>query len=179
MKEYKRSDEEEQQMGKETAARFSKGKIRHDLIPLNPIEELAKVYSYGTRKYDADNWLKGLKWRENVIGPMLRHMWKWIRGEKIDDESGCHHLAMVVWQCFCLMEYERCSIGSDDRNPYGLDLMDEEQRNRRITIWRTLANQNKMENYNGLEVDLLQEDIRKVCDGNCQDCPIKIKENNI
>lgn len=150
MKEYKRNEEEEQQMGKETAARFSEGKVRHDLIPPWPLDEVAKVYTYGTIKYDDDNWRKGLAWKKNVIGPMLRHIWKWIRGEKLDDESGCHHLAMAAWQCFCLMEYERCSIGVDDRNPYDLSLMEEEEQERRIELWRKLASDGKDKEYNGL-----------------------------
>lgn len=152
IKNYIRSQEEESQTGKETAARFSEGKIRHDLIPQSPIDELAKVYTYGVRKYGPDNWRKGLKWRKDVIGPLLRHLWKWIRGERIDEESGCHHLAMVIWNIFTLMEYERCSIGIDDRNPYDLSLMDENERNKRISKWKELATSGQFEKYNGLDI---------------------------
>ena len=144
---YRKSREEEEQLGKEKAARFSKGKVRHDLIPTQCLEELAKVYTYGTTKYDANNWWKGLNWSENVIGPMKRHMEKWLRGEVLDDESNCHHLAMVAWQCFCLMEYERNKLGVDDRVPYNLDMMDEEERQKRIKKWKE-----DPENYNGLDI---------------------------
>jgi len=152
IKNYERSKDEEDLLGKETAARFSEGKIRHDLIPPYPIDELAKVYTYGTIKYDDDNWRKGMKWKRFVIGPLLRHLWKWIRGEKIDDESNCHHLAMVIWQCCCLMEYERNKTGIDDRNPYDLSLMDETERNRRIKMWKELAIEGKDSEYNGLDL---------------------------
>ena len=152
LKRYKRSKEESDQLGKETAARFSEGKVRHDLIPPYPIDELAKVYTYGTVKYDDDNWRKGMKWKKFVIGPLFRHLWKWIRGEKIDDESNCHHLAMVIWQCCCLMEYERNKVGIDDRNPYDLSLMDETERMRRITMWKKLASDGKDSEYNGLDL---------------------------
>lgn len=151
IKEYKRSKEEEEQLGKETAARFIKGKIRYDLIPSFPIEELAKVYTYGCEKYDDDNWRKGMKWRKNVIGSLKRHLEKWIKGEKLDDESNCHHLAMVIWQCCCLMEYERCGVGQDDRNPYDLTLMDEKERERRIEMWKKHVKNNTLEEYNGLD----------------------------
>ena len=152
VKEYQRNEEEEAQMGKEIAARFSKGKVRHDLIPPMPLEELAKVYTYGCNKYDDDNWRKGLAWKQNVIGPLKRHLQKWLRGEVLDDESNCHHLAMVVWQCFALMEYERCKLGKDDRNPYDLDLMNEDERNKRITKWRELAIADKLKDYNGMDI---------------------------
>jgi len=150
---YKRTVTEESQLGKETAARFGEGKIRHDLIPPWCLDELAKVYTYGIIKYDEENWRKGLKWKKQVIGPLLRHLWSWIRGEKIDKESNCHHLAMVVWQCFTLMEYSKWSIGQDERNPYSLDLMDEDERNRRISMWKESVLENKLDEYDGLIID--------------------------
>lgn len=151
IKSYKRSAEEEAQMGKETAARFSEGKIRYDLIPPFPIELLARVYTYGSQKYDPDNWRKGLRWRKDVIGPLKRHLEKWIRGEQLDEESGCHHLSMVLWNVCALIEYERCDAGIDDRNPYDLSMMDEDERNRRIEMWKSLATIGKESEYNGLE----------------------------
>lgn len=151
MKKFERSEEEESQIGQEGAARFDAGKNRYDLIPPYPLDELAKVYTYGTLKYDSDNYLKGMKWRK-VIGPLFRHLWKWVRGEKIDEESGCHHMAMVVWQCFALMMYEKYSIGEDNRCPYLLDLLDKEEQNKRILKWKQLARENKLKEYNGLNI---------------------------
>jgi len=152
MKTYVRSEDEEQQMGQETAGRFSEGKIRHDLIAPWALDQIAKVYTYGTIKYDDDNWWKGMKWKKAVFGCILRHVWKWFRGEQNDDESGLHHLAHAAWNCMTLMEYERNRLGIDDRVPYALDLMDEEERNRRIKLWRELATQGKDSQYNGLDI---------------------------
>jgi len=109
------------------------------------IDEVAKVYTYGTIKYDANNWWKGLDWSENVIGPLKRHLGKWLRGEKLDDESNCHHLAMVIWQCIALMCYERYGLGIDDRVPYDLDMMDPDEQKRRIELWLK-----DLMNYNGI-----------------------------
>lgn len=150
IKEYKRTPEEEAQLGKETAARFSQGKVRYDLIPAFPIDELAKVYTYGSKKYDDDNWRKGLRWRKDVVGPIFRHLWKWLRGEILDEESGCTHLSMVLWNICALMEYERCSVGIDDRNPYDLELMDSIEQERRILLWKYYSSQDKLQEYNGL-----------------------------
>jgi len=150
MKNYVRSEEEEKQMGQETAGRFSEGKIRHDLVAPWALNEIARVYTYGTIKYSDDNWWKGLRWKRDVFGCILRHIWKWFRGERNDDESGLHHLAHAAWNCMTLMEYERNGIGIDDRVPYVLDLMDEEERNRRIKLWKGLASQSKEMEYNGL-----------------------------
>lgn len=150
MKKYDRSAEEEKQMGQKTAGRFSEGKVRHDLIAPWALNEVAKVYTYGCQKYDDDNWWKGLRWKRDVFGCILRHVWKWFRGEKFDDESGVHHLAHAAWNCFALMSYERHGLGIDDRLPYELDLMDPKERERRIEMWRELADQDKLSEYNGL-----------------------------
>ena len=147
---YDRSEEEEAQLGQEVAARFSKGKNRHDLIPEWAIDELALVYTYGCKKYDDDNWRKGLAWKKNVIGPLKRHLSKWLRGEIRDDESNCHHLAMVMWQCIALMIYEKYGIGQDDRNPYDLDMIGGEEQQKRIELWKKYANENRLSEYNGL-----------------------------
>lgn len=150
MRQYERSAEEEKQLGKDEAARFSEGKIRHDLVAPWALEQIARVYTYGTIKYDDDNWWKGLRWKKDVFGCILRHIWKWFRGEKNDDESGLHHLAHAAWNCLALMEYERNGIGIDDRVPYVLDLMEVEERERRINLWKELAAQGKDKEYNGL-----------------------------
>ena len=140
IKEYKRNEEEENQLGKETAARFDQGKLRYDLIPPYPLDELVKVYTFGTVKYSPDNYLKGMPWRR-VIGPALRHLYKWLRGEKYDPESGIHHLAHCVWNLFTLMVYEKYEISVDDRNPYLLDLLPEEKQKEKIEQWnKTIKN---------------------------------------
>jgi len=149
---YIRSEEEESQMGNATGGRFNKGKIRHDLIAPWSLEQLAKVYTYGTIKYDDDNWWKGLKWKKEVFGCITRHIWKWFRGEQNDDESGLHHLAHAAWNCFALMEYERNQIGIDDRCPYTQDLLPEDEREKKIELWRKLATQGKDKDYNALDV---------------------------
>lgn len=152
MKDYERNKEEEAQMGQKEGARFSSGKNRFDLVPPWSMDQIAQVYTYGTRKYDDDNWWKGLRWKRDVLGCIFRHVWKWVRGEKWDDESGLHHLAHAAWNCIALMEYERNNVGIDDRVPYTLDLMDEEERNRRIQMWKMYANAGRDSEYNGLDV---------------------------
>ena len=57
MKKYKRSEDEESQMGQLSAGRFNTGKIRHDLIAPWSLDQIAQVYTYGTQKYDDDNAL--------------------------------------------------------------------------------------------------------------------------
>lgn len=157
---YKRDEQEQEKMGKPQAARFNEGKVRMDLIPPVALEEIAKVYTYGTKKYSDDNWWKAFKWRKDTFGCIQRHLNKWLRGEQNDDESGLLHLAHAAWNCIALMEFERNGIGHDDRIPYGLDLMDKEEQALRIKAWRKLADQGIEDQYNGLDFKLSVEDVK-------------------
>jgi hypothetical protein len=87
---------------------------RFDLIPTEPLEELARVYGKGAEKYADDNWRKGYSWRL-TFGALMRHAWKFWRGESRDAETGCHHLACAAWHCFTLMWFEKHRASLDDR----------------------------------------------------------------
>lgn len=90
------------------------GKERFDLIPVTPLFKLAEVYTIGARKYEDRNWEKGIKWGR-IFAAMMRHAWKWWRGEKADPVDGQHHLASVAWCAMTLMEYEDTYPELDDR----------------------------------------------------------------
>jgi len=77
-----------------------------------------------------------MRW-SRIIGALFRHIYKWLRGESYDEETGLHHLAHAAWQCFALMEYERNNIGVDDRVPYNLDLLKKEEQGKRIKEWKS------------------------------------------
>jgi len=117
------------------ANKHDKGKTRFDLIPPWPLDQVAQVYTFGVKKYAEHNWLKGMRW-SRIIGALFRHIYKWLRGESYDEETGLHHLAHAAWQCFALMEYERNNIGVDDRVPYNLDLLKKEEQEKRIKEWK-------------------------------------------
>jgi hypothetical protein len=88
---------------------------RFDLIPVEPLEELARVYGYGATKYEDDNWRKGYAWCWS-FGAMMRHAWAFWRGEERDAESGCLHLAHVAWHAFTLMWFWSNHRGTDGRH---------------------------------------------------------------
>jgi hypothetical protein len=91
------------------------GKIRYDLIPPEALEELARVYTFGARKYADRNWEKGLSF-SRIFGAMMRHAWAWFRGEDNDPEHGLNHMSSVAWGAFSLMTYQKRKMTSfDDR----------------------------------------------------------------
>ena len=96
-------------------------KARFDLIPPGPLYDLAEVYTKGAQKYEDRNWEKGIKWGR-IFAAIMRHLWKFWRGEHLDNESGQSHLAHAAWGCLTLMEYGRTHLELDDRACIRLDL---------------------------------------------------------
>lgn len=94
--------------------RFDTGKLRYDLLPPDSLEELVKVYTKGAVKYAPRNWEKGMAW-SRVFGSLMRHCWKFWRGETHDEETGCHHMAMAAWNALALCSYDMRKVGEDDR----------------------------------------------------------------
>lgn len=84
--------------------KFDGGKLRLDLVPVELLETLADIYTYGTIKYDDDNWRGGLKF-SRIIGAILRHLFAWWHGEDLDPESKKLHLAHAFWNVGALLYY--------------------------------------------------------------------------
>ena len=101
----------------DVARKYDNEKERFDLIPPGPLLELARVYTYGAGKYADRNWEKGLAWGR-IFAAIMRHLWKFWRGEWVDDESGLPHLAHAAWGCFALLEYMNTHPELDDRPKY-------------------------------------------------------------
>lgn len=99
-------------------------KDRFDLIPPEGMFAVARVLTFGARKYDERNWERGMKW-SRVFGALMRHMWAWWAGKgptsenfafgSLDDETGFSHL----WHAGCcimmLIAFEQRTSGTDDR----------------------------------------------------------------
>lgn len=96
------------------AVRSPLQKIRFDLLPVAPLTEVAKVFTFGAYQYGDRNWEEGFSW-SRCIGSVWRHFMKWCLGEDLDDESGLHHLAHVIANCLFLLQYTIANKGKDDR----------------------------------------------------------------
>lgn len=86
-------------------AKFDGGKNRYDLIPFDALDEVVKIYTFGSQKYDDRNWEKGIKYGR-IVGAMFRHFYEWIKGSRKDHESGLHPLAHMAWGVMALLAYE-------------------------------------------------------------------------
>ena len=83
---------------------YSEGKLRMDLIPPLWKRALAEVLTYGAKKYDDHNWLRGMKYSE-LQGSVERHWLAWQEGEELDAESGLPHLAHMAVDVLMLLLY--------------------------------------------------------------------------
>jgi len=101
---------------KGSGARYNDGKPNFSLIPLVTLEDEARVWSYGERKYAAWNWAKGMPWSV-PLACALRHISAWQRGEENDEESGLPHLAHAMCNLRMLMLYSKTYPEGDDRPP--------------------------------------------------------------
>ena len=89
-------------------------KLRYDLIPWDSIEEVAKIYTLGAKKYGDRNWETGIKY-SRIIGAVFRHFTSWVRGVDLDEETGLSHLAHACWGLLTLIWYQKHRSDFDDR----------------------------------------------------------------
>lgn len=94
--------------------RYNDDKVGHDLLEPFAINELAKVFTAGAKKYAPNNWLRGMKW-STMIGCLKRHINAFERGEDFDPETGLYHMAHAAWNAMALISYYRYHPKMDDR----------------------------------------------------------------
>jgi hypothetical protein len=98
----------------ENAIKKDQDKIRWELLSVDAMEEIAKVMTFGAKKYDAHNWRRGFDW-SRLIGASYRHLSAWHNGQDVDPETGLSHLAHLGCCVMFLLEHEKRKLGKDDR----------------------------------------------------------------
>lgn len=93
--------------------RLDDGKNQLQLIPPEWMWGLGEVLTYGATKYAPRNWERGMAWGK-MIACGLRHVYKFMAGERYDQESGCHHLFHAAWNFLALASYDLKQIGEND-----------------------------------------------------------------
>lgn len=97
-----------------SGARYNDGKPDFSMIPLDALEDCARVFGYGAQKYSRNNWMKGMQWSA-PLACLLRHMAAWQRGEDLDPESGLPHLGHAMCNLVMLSTFARTYPEGDDR----------------------------------------------------------------
>lgn len=90
------------------------GKPRVSLIPRSFILAVARVLTFGAKKYSAHNWRNGFDW-SRLMDAAQRHMLAFQAGEDRDPETGELHLAHAACCIAFLIEHVEAGLGKDDR----------------------------------------------------------------
>ena len=101
-------------MNNEKALKFDEEKPRMDLVPAGAQLEIAKVFTFGAKKYADHNWRKGFNWGR-LIASLERHIAAFKEGEDNDPESGMPHMAHAGCCVMMLLEHQLKNYGTDDR----------------------------------------------------------------
>lgn len=67
--------------------KFDSDKPRYDLVPTEAVAAMARVLTYGAKKYKPNNWRKTVE-PERYIAAAMRHLDAYRSGELVDPESG-------------------------------------------------------------------------------------------
>ena len=90
----------------EDGLKFDGGKDRWDLLPLRATREIVRALTFGASKYGDENWRLVDNHRGRYWAAAWRHGVAWLLGEKLDPESGLHHLAHMGCCVLFLLDHE-------------------------------------------------------------------------
>ena len=79
------------------------GKLMWELLPLTLIEKIVEVYTAGARKYGPNKWQGLDNGYDRYKAAMLRHLVEYEKGNTIDLDTGCLHLAHVAWNAIAML----------------------------------------------------------------------------
>lgn len=105
---------QEVERNKPCAHKNDRDKVNLDLLPSEPLREVAWVLMHGASMYGRHNWRKGMHWSRYYAATM-RHLLAWNDGENNDPDSGFSHLAHAACSLLFLLEFKYRKIGLDDR----------------------------------------------------------------
>lgn len=97
-----------------SALKYDGDKPQLYLLDVDATEGLARVLTFGARKYAAFNWCKGFAW-SRLISSTLRHFFAFMRGEDYDAETGLPHIDHVAANVMFLSAHFHRRLGTDDR----------------------------------------------------------------
>ena len=102
----------ENEMGQENKTEVWKNdrlddKLRWELLPLEDVEDIVRVYTAGAKKYGPDQWQNLPDGIRRYKAALLRHLVEFDKGNEIDEETGCRHLAQVAWNAIAMLHISK------------------------------------------------------------------------
>lgn len=81
-------------------------KTRWDLVPINALEGIANIFTYGAQKYNDDNWKKS-QHPDRYYAAAMRHLAEVRKGFDFDAESKMPHIDHAL---VCLIMYRELTL---------------------------------------------------------------------
>lgn len=91
----------------EEGLKYDTGKLRWDLLPMDCVEDVVKILTFGAEKYGPNNWQEVVPFKDRYYAALMRHMTAWRNGEIADTESGLPHLAHAMCNIVFLLWNEK------------------------------------------------------------------------
>lgn len=91
-------------------------KLRWELLPLEDVEDIVRVYTAGAKKYGPDQWQNLPDGIRRYKAALLRHLVEFDKGNEIDEETGCRHLAAVAWNAIAMLHISKQQKKNGNQN---------------------------------------------------------------
>jgi hypothetical protein len=86
--------------------KYDAGKNMLSLIDPDFIILLGEILTFGAKKYAPNNWQK-CEDTSRYKDALLRHIYAYLSGEKVDPESGLNHLGHAAFGLMCLNYFDK------------------------------------------------------------------------
>ena len=91
----------------EQGKKFDQGKPNWALLPMEAINDVVKVLTFGATKYGKGNWKHLDDWEDRYFAAVMRHLESWQSGERLDSESGLPHLAHAATNLIFMLWFSK------------------------------------------------------------------------
>lgn len=110
--------------------KYDEGKNRMGLVLqgfANALWEVGRVGTFGCSKYGENQWQGLANGKARYLDALFRHLFQYMQGKDLDDESGLKHLSHACWNCLALLEFELGETITDEMTKNALKLLQGEE----------------------------------------------------
>ena len=91
-------------------------KLHWELLPLEDVEDIVRVYTAGAKKYGENKWQDLPDGIRRYKAALLRHLVEFDKGNEIDKETGCLHLAQCAWNAIAMLHISKQQKKNGNQN---------------------------------------------------------------
>lgn len=85
-------------------------KLAWDMVPFETLEGVVRVLMFGAAKHGEFDYINAKNYKRKCFASLLRHLFKWWKGEKIDPETGESALSHALCRLMFLIYREMHGI---------------------------------------------------------------------